>query len=89
MSMESSRAWRRSHQEIVADILEACRRPELKTRIMYWANLKWISLNRELVVLQERGLVETVGARYVLTEKGVRLRRQLREVLELTRRGSR
>ena len=87
--MESSRARRRGHVEIVADILEACRRPELRTRIMYWANLKWISLERELVVLQERGLIEEMGKRYMLTEKGVRLLRQLREVLELTRRGGR
>ena len=87
--MEFPRGRKRSHQQIVASILEACVTPELQTRIMYQSNLNWRSIIKELATLQERGLVEKVGKMYQLTEQGLKVLRKLRDVLEWTRRGSR
>ena len=89
MNIEFPRGRKRSHQQIVASILEACVRPQLKTRIMYQSNLSWGPLTKELAILQERGLIEKVGKRYQLTEKGIQVLRTLRAALEWTRRGSR
>ena len=75
---------KRNRIEILAEVLEACREPQLKTRIMYRANLSWGPITDYLHFCQEMGVVEKVGKRYKVTERGKQLLKELLEILEWT-----
>ncbi len=82
---------RRSRWEISYDILEATAAEEAhggkakKTRIMQAAHLDWRNFKRYFDFLLEQGFIASSerGDCYSLTEKGIHLREQLRELREL------
>jgi len=58
MFRKSIMAQRRSHVDIVAEILHIARRGARKTRIVYGANLNFKLLNEYLDRLEKAGLVQ-------------------------------
>ena len=78
---------RRPHSEIVATILEAAKDGELKTRIMYSANLCFAQLDRYLSLLLQMKLlkVRTRGKRefYKATSKGLKYLKNYKEIVSL------
>ena len=64
----------RSRLEILADVLKAAKVEAKPTRIMYHANLSWISLQRALRTLLAKGLLtvrsSSRGRRYTVTSEG-------------------
>jgi len=83
--MVVTRRSRRSGLEIKVEILKACCKPNLATRIMYASNIAYMPLKTHLKDLCEKGLLEfqvqkatkrrrldlrCVGS-YVITEKGL------------------
>jgi predicted transcriptional regulator len=62
----------RSWIEIAARILQVSRQPsgEIKTHVMYRANLTYGQLGKYLQYLTDRGLLENVNDRYRTTSKG-------------------
>jgi predicted transcriptional regulator len=65
---------RRNRLEIMVEILDLCRSPRNKTRIMYQANLSWKLVQEYLSELKSRSLLEIHNSpfRYATTEKGLR-----------------
>lgn len=63
---------RRSHLEILGEILDLCREPHAKTRIMHKTNLSYRSLQQDLTQLQTYMLLERHHRKetYSTTEKG-------------------
>jgi len=68
--MRRSKETRRSHVEMVADILKVARKGAKKTRIVYTANLNFKVLRDYLGRLEKAGLVTTEGATIHTTDKG-------------------
>ena len=75
---------KRNRIEILAEILEFCRQPQLRTHIMYQANLSWRPVTDYLHFCREMGVIVKVGKRYKVTERGRQLLKELREVLKWT-----
>ena len=71
--------------EITAEILSLCKRPQVKTRVMYETNLSWRMLQNYLSKLQSKGLLEVHHslARYATTEKGLKFVEKWKELMEL------
>jgi predicted transcriptional regulator len=65
---------RRSHRQIFAEILDLCKKPRVKTHIMYRANLSYRSLQHYLMHLQKYGFLEVHHSKekYSTTEKGLK-----------------
>lgn len=65
---------RRNRLEIMVEILDLCRRPRNKTKIMYQANLSWKLVQEYLSELKSRSLLEIHNSpfKYATTEKGLR-----------------
>ncbi|WP_406661346.1 winged helix-turn-helix domain-containing protein [Methanolobus sp. ZRKC3] len=61
---------RRSRTAICVEILKAAMEGSKKTHIVYSANLNFDMVNRYLVMLEEKGLIEHKGNIYVTTNKG-------------------
>lgn len=61
---------RRSRTAISVEILKAAMEGAKKTHIVYSANLNFDMVNRYLVMLEEKGLIEHKGNMYVTTTKG-------------------
>lgn len=66
---------RRSRTAICMEILRVSMGGARKTHIVYNANLNFDVVNRYLVALQEKGLIELRGNLYVTTEKGKEFQR--------------
>lgn len=64
---------RRTHLEIIAEILRFCRTPQLKTRVMYHSNLSWKLAEEYLSALESKGLLQIHHSpiKYVTTQKGL------------------
>ena len=56
--------------DIVADVVGAAGQGARKTRIMYFANLSYVLLQRYLADALRVGFLRTVGDLYLVTEKG-------------------
>lgn len=58
----------------MAEILNLCKQPQTKTKIMYVTNLSWRMLQNYLATLQSKGLIEVYHslAKYAATQKGVK-----------------
>jgi predicted transcriptional regulator len=65
---------KRSSFEIMAEILNLCKKPQTKTKIMYMTNLSWRMLHNYLSTLQSKGLIEVHHSltKYAATPKGVK-----------------
>ncbi len=61
---------RRSRTAISVEILKAAMEGARKTHIVYSANLNFDMVNRYLVMLEDKGLIEHKGNIYVTTAKG-------------------
>jgi predicted transcriptional regulator len=61
---------RRSRTAISVEILKAAMDGAKKTHIVYSANLNFDMVNRYLVMLEEKGLIEHKGNIYLTTAKG-------------------
>jgi predicted transcriptional regulator len=61
---------RRSRTAISVEILKAAMEGARKTHIVYSANLNFDMVNRYLVMLEEKGLIEHKGNIYLTTTKG-------------------
>ncbi len=65
---------KRSKCEIIESILEICREPSGKTKIIYQANLNSIKANRIISLLIESGILEasdTTPIHYKITPTGL------------------
>jgi len=60
----------RSRFEIVRDILNICRKPSAKTRVMNIANMSYTQREHYLRELTKRGLIECCDNRYLITNYG-------------------
>lgn len=76
---------RRSHTEVVQEVLRLCAEQQIKTHIMHGANLSHGALEKYLAHLDERGLIERQhGAKqYQLTARGAELLGLLRRAHEI------
>ncbi|MCW4051716.1 MAG: hypothetical protein NWE78_00730, partial [Candidatus Bathyarchaeota archaeon] len=65
---------RRTRLAIVAEILRFCRKPQLKTRVMYNSNMSWKLSQEYLSALESKGLLQIHHSpiKYVTTQKGLR-----------------
>jgi len=63
---------KRTHAEIMVEILDSCLYPQFRTIIVHRANLNWRMLQRYLPELLNQGLLELQEntTEYVTTEKG-------------------
>jgi predicted transcriptional regulator len=63
---------RRARLQIFAEILELCRKPQVKTQVMHKANLSYTLLQDYLMQLQKQKLLEVHQSKkkYLTTEKG-------------------
>jgi predicted transcriptional regulator len=80
-----SRMMKRSNPEIMAEILNLCRKPQCRTRIMYKTSLSWEMLQRYLTQLQSRGLLEIHHSqtKYATTQKGLKFVEKWKELEEI------
>lgn len=80
---------RRDRLHIMAEIIEATKESQLKTRIMYSANLSFSQVNEYLSFLTERGFlrvrVENGKKLYETTPKGNQYIENYREMSNLLR----
>ncbi len=89
--MVGSSAKKRSKLESYVDILKVLdyRHPLKLTHVMHRSNLNFVKTKQFLSFLVKQGLVETTRIKgeasvvYLITEKGVRLRKHFRELVEL------
>jgi predicted transcriptional regulator len=84
------KVWeRRDRLHIMAEIIEATKESQLKTRIMYSANLSFSQVNEYLSFLTEKGFlrvhVENGKKLYEATAKGNRYIENYREMSNLLR----
>jgi len=63
---------KRDKIEIVAKILDVCRTPKSKTRIVYACNLNFHTVVAYLDLLQERKLLEAKKEQYKTTNNGIK-----------------
>jgi len=71
--------------EIMAEILSLCKQPQVKTKVMYSANLSWQMVEKYLSQLQSKGLLEVHRSltRYATTQKGLKFVEKWGELAEL------
>ena len=76
---------RRSNYEIMAKIIEFCRQPRSKTRIMDAANLSFKALRTYVSALQAMSFIEVHHSKrkYQATQKGSMFLRKWKEINEL------
>ena len=76
---------RLSHRQIFAEILVFCKKPQVKTRIMYRANLSYVCLQNYLTQLQKYGLLERHHSKetYLTTEKGLKFLQSWTDIQQL------
>ncbi len=69
----------------MAEIVDACRQPIAKTRVLYRTNVTWRMGSDYLSFLQSRGLLEIHHSRtkYAATQKGFQFVEKWREITEL------
>ena len=85
--VKASNSIRRSHFEIIMDILSAVKDGvEKPTQIMYRANISWAILQTHLKSLVGNGFLSEVECgsrrRYELTQKGFNILRAYHNILE-------
>ncbi len=76
---------KRSSLEIMAEIMSLCKKPQIKTKVMYKTNLSWRMLREYLSQLQSLGLLEEVRQspiKYATTQKGLEFIDKWRELVE-------
>ena len=61
----------RGRIEIMAHILGLCTKPQVKTRIMYHANISFRQFDAYATLLRSHDLLINEANRYIATEKGV------------------
>jgi predicted transcriptional regulator len=61
---------RRSRIDIIIDVLEAAIKGINKTSVVYKSNLNFRLAEKYLELLQNHGMVENRGDKYITTEKG-------------------
>ena len=76
----------RSHHDIVASILAACKSPNRKTRMMYAANLNYPQLNEYLVNMVKSKLLSDTDGTFVITHKGIKYLDIYEQLLDITER---
>jgi predicted transcriptional regulator len=62
----------RGRFEIMAHILGLCMKPQVKTRIMYEANISFYQFETYAALLKTQGLLAHEANKYKATEKGLR-----------------
>jgi predicted transcriptional regulator len=82
--LESFRS-KRSRLQILAEILETCRKPQAKSRIMYKNNLSYNLLQDCLTELQKKKLIKVHHSKeeYSTTEKGQKFFQKWTELQQL------
>lgn len=92
LKMPKKKRKRRSRQEIICDVLQACKNFHKPTKIMYQANLSWNLLIKMLEYLMSENFIEKKTNtdttdkrgrdRYYITSKGEVAHRQLSNVID-------
>jgi len=66
---------RRPKMQIMAEILDLCKKPQLKTHVMYQKNLSWELLKKYLHDLQSQEFlqiqIQDSSVKYLTTQKGL------------------
>lgn len=75
----------RGRSDIIADILTALEKPELKTLVMYKCRLSYNQLKSYQKILTEKGLLEEKNGRWVSTDRGRTYLRAYRTVAGIIR----
>ena len=76
---------KRSKFEIIAEILEVCKRGALKTRVVYGTDLNFQLASKYLARLKSSGLIEERGDLFYTTDRGKRFLHHLGGPLDMTR----
>lgn len=74
---------KRCKHEIACKMLEAARKGELQTNIMYKARLTWLHTVKFLKKLNGKGFMEKRGEKWFTTDKGKRFIEVFRELEKL------
>ena len=78
----------RGRFKIMAEILNSCKKPQTKTRVMHNINVSWVVLHKYLPKLKSQGLLGEVevldnSTKYVTTRKGLEFIEKWRDLVEL------
>ncbi len=78
-------ARRRTNFEIMAEIIEFCRQPRSRTRIMYAMNLSFTAMRAYVAELQAMNFIEIhhSSPKYQTTERGIMFLKKWKEMNEL------
>lgn len=76
---------RRTNFEIMAEIIEFCRQPQSRTRIMYAMNLSFTAMRNYISALQSMAFIEVHHSKpkYQTTQKGIMFLKKWKEMNEL------
>jgi len=76
---------RRTNIEIMAEIIEFCRQPRSRTRIMYAMNLSFTAMRSYISALQSMSFIEVHHSKpgYQTTQRGMTFLRKWKEMNEL------
>jgi len=76
---------KRNNLEIIAEILNLCKQPQNKTRVMYGTNSSYKMLQRYLSELQSLGFLEVHHSpiKYMTNQKGLNFLEKWKELEEL------
>ncbi len=76
---------KKTHLEIVAEILDFCRKPQYKSNIMAHSNLSWRIFKKYLSMLESNGFLQARDnpVKYATTSKGRMFTRKWNEIVRL------
>lgn len=71
--------------QIMAEILDLCRKPQSKTYVMHRANLSWVLLQKYLSYLQSQLFLEIQhnSGKLVTTEEGLKFVSRWKDMIDL------
>lgn len=72
-SIIATKKTRKSHLDLILEVLESCIEPITRCRISCILNMNSSQINRYLMILTERDYIICINGKYKLTEKGFRL----------------
>jgi len=74
---------KRNKLEIIAKILDACRTPKSKTKIVYECNLNFHTVEPYLELLQRKKLLSAKKTEFETTNTGLKVYMQITDLIKL------
>jgi predicted transcriptional regulator len=86
-NLGEKRMTRRTYLAIMAEILNFCRKPQCKTRVMYHSNLSWKVFQKYISMLESKELLQVHHSpmKYVTTQEGLKFIEKWSQVADLLR----